>query len=424
VQPPYPPPYQPPYAAAAPQGIRVCPGCGVIAPFGRTACGVCETPFGPAAPVAPGRVGSLLFACIHGCDFTCKACGIRSPLGTIELEGQVECWGCGLNQAFDAVQWTDALGHAHDVADLSGPNPEGQNPVPGRPIAGRSKHAAIGTQYTSSTKTQNSLIMDGNGTRTHSLRTTVSPGHPLCKTCRVPLEVSIEASGATRTRCPRCSDSATYTLPANAASTCGALRGIVAGEQRTDQPIARVTRGQGGVEAPGCPQCGAALAAGDGDIVKCTFCSITARVPGKLARRQRKGQAPKMEPFWVLLDGISPGRKKLLQGRDEDDDDDDDDDDDQAFAPSGFGPGGFGPPGYPPQATPGVPAWAHPNLQRGVAPPKKSNLGLIIGVCVVLLLLLIGGGVAGLVFYNQLEDDDPPAKTTPKPTKPAKPGKK
>ncbi len=103
--------------------MRICPGCGTIAPLSRTACGVCSTPFGQGA-VASGRLGPLLFACIHGADFTCKACGIRSPLGTIELEGQVECWGCGLTQAFDAVQWTDALGHAHDVADLAGPAPE------------------------------------------------------------------------------------------------------------------------------------------------------------------------------------------------------------------------------------------------------------------------------------------------------------
>lgn len=150
--------------------------------------------------MAAGRLGSMLFACIHGCDFTCKACGIRSPLGTLELDGQVECWGCGLNQAFDAAQWTDALGHAHDVADLSGPSPEGQNPVPGRSIAGRSRHVGIGTEFTSSTKTQSSLIMDGGGTRTHPLRTTVSPGHPLCKACRVPLEVSL---GARRRRTSR-----------------------------------------------------------------------------------------------------------------------------------------------------------------------------------------------------------------------------
>ena len=393
--------------------MRICPGCGIIAPLSRTACGVCSTPFGQGA-VAPGRLGPLLFACIHGADFTCKACGIRSPLGTIELEGQVECWGCGLTQAFDAVQWTDALGHAHDVADLAGPAPEGQNPVPGRPIGGKSQHAKIGAEYTSSTKSQNTFIMDGSGQRTYSLRTTVSPGHPLCKTCRVPLEVTADPAGTTRTRCPRCNDAATYALPANSAATCRTLRGIICGEQRTDQPIARTTRGAGGVEAPGCPQCGAALAAGDGDIVKCTFCSITARVPGKLARNQRKGQAPKMDPFWVLLEGLSPGRQKLLRGRSEDEDDHDDDDDGDhgdddhaaSFAPP---PHGMPMPGPPP----GVPTWAHPNLQHAPAAPR-SNVGLIIGIVVGVVVL--GGLAAGGLIYSQMEDDaPPPAKSTPAP---------
>ena len=61
-----------------------------------------------------------------------------------------------------------------------------------------------------------------------------------------------------------------------------------------------------------CPQCGAALAAGEGEMIKCTYCGITARVPGKLARRQIQGEPPKVDPFWVLLDGLSPGRKKLV----------------------------------------------------------------------------------------------------------------
>ncbi len=77
------------------------------------------------------------------------------------------------------MQWTDALGHAHDVADLAGPAPEGQNPVPGRPIGGKSQHAKIGAEYTSSTKSQNTFLMDGSGQRTYSLRTTASPGHPV-----------------------------------------------------------------------------------------------------------------------------------------------------------------------------------------------------------------------------------------------------
>lgn len=388
--------------------MRICPGCGIIAPLGRSACSVCNASFA-AAPYAPGRIGSMLFACVHGCDFACTACGKRSPLASLDVDGQVECLCCGLTQAFDAVQWTDALSHAHDVADLCGPHPDGQNPVPGRPVAGRSRHAKIGTEFTSSTNTQNGMIMDGRGTRTHSLRTTVSPGHPLCRTCKVPLEVGVEAGGVTRTRCPRCNDGATYALPATSSSVFGALRGIIAAEQRTDKPVARIARGAGGGEAVVCPQCGAALAAGDGEIVKCTFCSVMVRVPGRLARRQRQGEPPPMVAFWVLLDGLSPGRKRLMKGRDEDDDEDDDDDDDLPPAP----------PFHPHHAhahahAHAAPTWAHPNLQR-VPPAQKSSAGVILVVAILAVAVAVVGLAAGALYMMQPDDEPPAAPASPAP---------
>jgi len=390
--------------SSSPQGpaIRVCPGCGIIAPFARAECGACKTPFGPTPPFAPGRVGSVLFACIHACEFKCSACGMPSPLASVELGGQVECMRCGLMQAFDVAQWTDALGHAHDVSDLAGPAPEGQNPLPGRSIAGKSAHGRIGTEFTSSTKSQNGMIMDARGTRHHTLKTTVSPGHPLCRACRVPLEVMLEGNGVTRTRCPRCNDGATYGLPPNAGSTYAALRGVLAGEQRTDRPVARTTRGQSGALGVACPQCGAAIAAGEGEMVKCTYCGTTARVPGRLARRQIAGEPPAVDPFWVLLDGLSPGRKKLLRGKSDDDDDDDDDDD----VPYGA---------QAPIAPNGMPSWAHPNMQQaGYGAPQRprSIAGLVLGITVAVVLLLGALGV-GAALYLQADDDAPPAKQAP-----------
>jgi hypothetical protein len=240
--------------------------------------------------------------------------------------------------------------------------------------------------------------MDARGTRHHTLKTTVSPGHPLCPTCRVPLEVMLEGVGGTRTRCPRCNDGATYGLAANAASTFAALRGVIAGEHRTDRPVARTTRGQSGALGVACPQCGAALAAGEGEMVKCTYCGTTARVPGRLARRQIAGEPPKVDPFWVLLDGLSPGRKRLLRGKSDDDDDD--------FAASA-----------PPAALPpnGMPPWAHPNLQQaGYGPPQtpRSIAGLVIGIAVAVVLVLGALGTAA-ALYLQSDDDAPATKQTP-----------
>jgi hypothetical protein len=225
--------------------------------------------------------------------------------------------------------------------------------------------------------------------------------------------VLVEPNGVTRTRCPRCNDAATSALPANAASTYAALRGVLAGDQRTDKPVARTTRGQSGALGVACPQCGAALAAGEGEIVKCTYCGTAARVPGRLARRQIQGEPPAVDPFWVLLDGISSGRKKLLRGKSEDDDDHDDDDDASSHAPFAHA----GAPG-------GMPSWAHPNLQHGAygAQKQRSIVGIVIGISVALVLLLVMAGV-GAALYLQ-SDDGPPAKQAPVAAPPAKKNKR
>jgi hypothetical protein len=344
---------------------------------------------------------------------------MRSPLLTIDLGGQVECLRCGLVQAFDVAQWTDALDFAHGVADVSGPNPEGANPMAfGGSIAGRSRHAQIGITFTSSTKTQNGLIMDARGTRKHTLATTVSPGHPLCPTCKAPLEASVDPGGGAKTRCGRCGEEATYVMPPNAAAIYAPLRAVLANEQRTDKPVAR-TKAEGGVENAMCPRCGGSLPAGAGvEIIKCPYCNVTARVPGRLARRQRTaGEPPKMVPSWIRVEGISSNRKKLLRGKSEDDDDDDDDDDLGVPPAMMAGPGiVVVPPGASYGGSPVAPAWAHPNLQY--APPRSSSAVKTVIVVVVALVLLLAAGGAGVAFWlSSTDEPPPPAAPRPSPRK-------
>jgi len=399
--------------------VRICAGCGIIAPTQRSQCSVCNAPFPPQPLFGPGRAGMppCVLVCVHLADFTCKACGIRSPLATVDADGEAECMGCGLRQAFDVVQWTDALGFAHGVGDLSGHNTD--------PVAARSRHAKIGTEFTSSTKTQNAMIMDGSGTRNHSLKTSVSPGHPVCKTCHVPLEISLEGP-TTRTRCPHCNDTATYGLPNGAVAAYPPLKGVIANEQRTDRPIAKLGRTQAGVESIVCPQCGAGINAGAGsELEKCTYCNLAVRIPGTLARQQRRGAVPKMDPFWILLEGPSIGRQRLTRGKPEDPDDDD-------FASSPELPfmGQVGgqqfvvvPPGaqnpYAQQQGPYGSGPMMPMMQA--APPKKSGAGAIIAIVVILAVVMVAGG-AGAAFWllGSADADDPPAA----PAKPAKPAKR
>ena len=89
-----------------PPGVRICAGCGVIAPTARTSCSVCNAPFPPQPLHAAGRAGMppCVLVCVHSADFACKACGIRSPLATLDCMGEAECMGCDLHQAFDVVQ--------------------------------------------------------------------------------------------------------------------------------------------------------------------------------------------------------------------------------------------------------------------------------------------------------------------------------
>jgi len=204
-------------------------------------------------------------------------------------------------------------------------NPEGQNPVYGRPIRGRSMGTQrIGTEF---------HVVDQDAELSHHgcerprestpLKTTVSPGHPLCKGV-----FGVPPRGDTRrgpprrrTRLPTMQRRARPTpLAANSASVYPMLRGIIAGEQRNGIVPSPRRRADRAASKRSCVRSAARrLAAGEGEMVKCTFCNITgartrkARAPAGRA----KGEPPPMEPFWVLLDGYSSGRKKLLAGKKE-----------------------------------------------------------------------------------------------------------
>jgi predicted RNA-binding Zn-ribbon protein involved in translation (DUF1610 family) len=254
------------------------------------------------------------------------------------------------------------------------------------------------------------MIMDAKGTRTHSLKTSVSPGHPVCKTCHVPLEVWREGP-ATKTRCPRCGDAAAYALPENAQGAYGPFCGVIANEQRVDRPIAKLGRTTAGVESIVCPQCGAGMNAGSGsELEKCPYCGLAVRIPGTLARQQRRGALPKMDPFWLLLDGPSIGRQRLAARKPEDPDDGDDDDDDDGGVPAGALPGLIGPAAmaWPPVGAPMGP------MHYAAPPQPRASGGAGVGIAiavVVLVMLAAGAGVGFWVYANA--DDDAPAAPAP-----------
>ena len=147
------------------------------------------------------------------------------------------------------------------------------------------------------------------GARGGGVSLEAAPGCPVCARCAVPLEVAGDA-GATRTRCPRCGESARHVLGERAASICPSLVGIVAVEN-SDRPQARVATAAGGVVALACPACGAPLQAGDDRMTTCTFCKAIALLPRHGAAHNASAGAAKPQVWWVLFKGPSAARRTL-----------------------------------------------------------------------------------------------------------------
>lgn len=300
--------------------MRVCPGCGVIAPVSRTDCVACGRQYGASPPTVGPRPDGWYWACVLECDFACRGCGMRSPLDSLDNDGEVECRRCGLTQAFDGDQWNDVLAFAQDVADCAGP--EGRL---GKPKVHDNPYAAIGRDKTYAEKTLSGMIIDGEGMKPRTLRLRAAPGIPLCERCCVPLEVVVDTNEyKTTATCPHCHDHAHYDTPGEAFDANGDIAAILADDHRCDREAVRVQPSPGGgAVAIACPRCNAALPVTDGStFVNCSYCSTPCRVPSKLLHRL--GGTPKPKRWWILFDDDS----NLRNGVDPDKDDDDDDDDD------------------------------------------------------------------------------------------------
>jgi hypothetical protein len=366
-----------PFAPRGPLPIRICGGCGTIAPVQRASCSICQRAFPPQPIVAAGGEGGAVWARIHEADFLCRGCGLRSPM-TLTFAAEAECHRCGLHQAFPAGQWDKALARAHGVADLAGPDPEGRFPGP-PPVGAHNPHRSVGLEHTYLEHTEQSTIIDGGGMRQLSLRIQASPGHPLCERCQAPLSTQLDGRGHAQTACPRCGDRAVYALPLGA-DAFPALRAVVGGEHRTDRPAVRLGAVDGsGVAAMSCPSCGAGLSVQPGEeMATCQFCKTTSRI----ARRAwaQAGAAPPFEPFWVLFEGPSARRAALAAGKDGDDDDAEDDD------------------------VPSIPSFP----SGPAAMPPQARSGMMLGVVMAAVIMAV---TIGIVSYQLVNDT--PARPTP-----------
>lgn len=155
--------------------------------------------------------------------------------------------------------------------------------------------------------------MEGGVQVPTSLHIRAEVGHPSCEKCRATLVVQRGAVGEVRSSCPRCGESRSYRLPAEAAAIAPALIGVMANEHRSDCMPTRVENDatRPGAIALACPGCGAHLELAEGArFATCTYCRTTSRIPEKTLYRSGS-EAAKPEPFWLAFEGRSARRMQL-----------------------------------------------------------------------------------------------------------------
>lgn len=347
------------------RGMAVCHGCGAIAPSKRNTCSLCEKPIGTSIEAVPPRADGCVWAYVRS-EMKCRQCGQNAPIDEPDVDGTVTCPHCSAMQAFDVSAWQEALAHAHAVADLSGPDPEGRVPTPGVSVAGRNPYTPLGIDKTFATLTLSGMSISEGVMRTRNLEVTAAAGQPLCKKCGSPLDASVAGAEVT-TRCVGCGDGARYTNDPRIGEHSAALVCVVADALRSDKPEARLDQTSAGmVIALKCPSCGGSLTALEGQhFVDCTFCKTSCRIPSRTLLALKKGKTTP-DTWWALFRGPSQKRREIERGgqRDDDDDDDDQDDDEDsaarrraelvaaARARAGRGGGGLeSPPAEPERAT-------------------------------------------------------------------------
>lgn len=286
--------------------VVVCGACGVGAPVRGTSCEACRAALASSRRHVPA--GGLVWCAIKA-TFQCRSCAFHSPLDGIELDRGVHCAQCGAFQKFGADGWESALAHAHAVADLGGPTPEGRHPSDRIWIGDRNPHREVGVTIT--------FVAGGGGEDAGGgalPEVEVGRGHPVCRSCQQPLDVATSA-GRCETRCRGCGATATYELPAPITRWAPGVRAVVAPEHRLDQRCVRLQQQAGGaVVALLCPHCGAPLRDVRAGSVRCGHCGTSAHVPAR-ARPREDGGLVEADPFFVAFQGPSAERARLEQPR-------------------------------------------------------------------------------------------------------------
>ena len=275
--------------------LRVCTGCGTVAPAGRPTCSQCSSSLDSASEVQLVRDGLHCARVIV--ELRCGACRFWAPIDGLPEDSAIECAHCDLRQAVEPDDWEKLLDTAHAAADMTRSELR-QHP--------RNPYRDLGESRTST-------LYEDNHTNPR-LRAWISPGHPMCAKCRGPVAVAVEGAGL-RVDCPRCVETASlegtlvYDFSARASHRYAPLRGAIGLEQRIDRLRARHVE-TNGVIMLRCPGCGGELPAPDADRVsRCSYCPAVSIVPRSGARGL--GHEVKPAPWWLVFAGPSGLRRTI-----------------------------------------------------------------------------------------------------------------
>ncbi|WP_437715786.1 zinc ribbon domain-containing protein [Sorangium sp. So ce448] len=276
----------------AANALRICPRCGRVVPTRHKACSVCRDD--PSAPVEVVRRvddaywGHVAFA------WACAGCSSRVPLASLADDGRAVCPTCGHTQELSALLWRTALRHAHAVADMAGPDPEG-GAVGRPPIAPLNPFKEVGIERADA---PGERLRPDDDTPANLV---AGPGHPICA-CGALVEPRWRGGGYTCT----CGVSHSGEMPALVRRAMP--RGVVALLVDRDRP--RAPRGAA-VIALECPRCHAPLDAPEGvRRVTCKYCGGSAAIVDPAVPPPSPSPSP-VPRLWVLFRGPSGARTDL-----------------------------------------------------------------------------------------------------------------
>jgi hypothetical protein len=221
----------------------------------------------------------------------------------------VVCPSCGTVQGLRGLR--RAFDHAHAVADLAGPDPEGRFPDARVSIAADNPFKAFGMLQSFSEDRRDELITE-DGVRRATVSIRVAPGHPLCDECHTPLRVMTEKGELTAV-CDGCSARFRSCVSPKALRALGSVVGILSIAHREDRPEAALEHDDTGELRFRCPDCTTVLGDPQGRrVLTCGMCRRVCRVPAA-HWHVRPGDAIPLQRAWVLFEGPSRMREELVR---------------------------------------------------------------------------------------------------------------